>query len=370
MKLYIKKTTNKQGTKETLWIDFTHNGKRYRKSLKLDNTPKNVKLAETRLIPKLSYEIANGEFFKITMPTVDEFMKVSFELNNGNRCDSTIKAHLNNYNKHIKPIFGNKKLDELASKDFTLWQNNLQKKERLAKRTIIKVRGLLNSMYEDAIDDKLLTENPIKKVKQLNETENPKVARQKLKPFKTQEIKKILNSCSSIQDKNLLSTLFFTGMRAGELIGLKWDAIDFENKTITIRGQVVNGRDKEMLKTSKSNRIIPLIDALIPSLKNQYKLTGHQKSFVFLTQKTNKHYHSAGKLREQIWIKVLEKANIEYRNLHQCRGTFISTLIAAGEDITYVSKIAGHANLQVTLEHYSEYIPVQNKNFGNCFKKV
>jgi len=370
MKLYVKKTTNKQCTKETLWIDFSHNGKRYRKSLKLDNTPKNVKLAETRLIPKLSYEIASGEFFKNKVPTVNEYMKISFDLRNGNRCESTIKAHIDNYNKHIEPIFGNKKLDELTSNDFTLWQNNLQKKEKLAKRTIIKIRGLLNSLFEDAIDDKLLVDNPIKKVKPLKETENPKVARQKLKPFNTKEIQKILNACTSTQDKNLLSTLFFTGLRAGELIGLKWDAISFENRTITVRGQVVNGKDKDMLKTSKSNRIIPLIDALIPSLKSQYKITGSQESYVFLTQKTKKHYHSAGKLREQIWIKTLANAKVEYRNLHQTRGTFISTLISNGEDITYVSKIAGHENIKVTLEAYSEYIPVQNKNFGNCFKKV
>ena len=63
-------------------------------------------------------------------------------------------------------------------------------------------------------------------------------------------------------------------------------------------------------------------------------------------------------------------ANVEYRNLHQIRGTFISTLISNGEDITYVSKIAGHENVKITLETYSEYIPVQNMNFGNCLKKI
>ena len=94
------------------------------------------------------------------------------------------------------------------------------------------------------------------------------------------------------------------------------------------------------------------------------------QSFLFLTKKTNKHYHSAGKIREQIWVKTLKKANIEYRNLHQTRGTFISTLISNGEDINYVSKIAGHENVKITLERYSQYIPVQNMNFGSCFKKI
>ncbi len=88
------------------------------------------------------------------------------------------------------------------------------------------------------------------------------------------------------------------------------------------------------MKTSKSKRIILIIEPLIPFLENQKKITGNQNSFVFLTQRTNKHFHSEGKIREQIWIKALKMANVEYRNLHQIRGTFISTLISNGEDIT------------------------------------
>ncbi|MFW3371903.1 tyrosine-type recombinase/integrase [Aliarcobacter butzleri] len=71
-----------------------------------------------------------------------------------------------------------------------------------------------------------------------------------------------------------------------------------------------------------------------------------------------------------MWILTLKRANVEYRNLHQIRGTFISTLISNGEDINYVSKIAGHENVKITLERYSQYIPVQNMNFGKCFKAI
>lgn len=156
-------------------------------------------------------------------------------------------------------------------------------------------------------------------------------------------------------------------MRAGECIGLKWEYVDFNKKTIAIREQMVNGEQKQILKTTKSQRTIPIIETLIPYLENQYKITGKYNSYVFLTERTNKHYHSAGKIREQIWIKALEKANVPYRNLHQTRGTFISTLISTGEDINFVSKIAGHENVKVTLEKYSEYIPIKNLNFGNCF---
>ncbi|MEA2018924.1 MAG: tyrosine-type recombinase/integrase [Campylobacterota bacterium] len=372
MNIYVKKIKNTKGNiKEELWVNFMLDNKRVRKSLKLLNTKANWKIAENDILPTLKYKLLNGELKKETskMPTVNEYMEVSFELNEGERCGSTIYGHRKAYDKYIKNIFGFKKLDKITTNEITLWQNSLQKNNNLSKSYIVKIRGLLNTMFEDSIEENILQFNPIKKVKSLKETANPKVNRQKLIPFKIEEINKILNS-SIEQDKNIIATLFFTGLRAGELIGLKWDCIDFENKTISIRKQIVNGEIKSILKTSKSQRIIPIIDSLIPFLKEQYKLTGNNNSFVFLTKRTNKHYHSAGKLREQIWIKAIEKTDVPYRNLHQTRGTFISTLISNGEDINYVSKIAGHENVKITLERYSEYIPVAKKDFGKCFNKV
>ena len=97
------------------------------------------------------------------------------------------------------------------------------------------------------------------------------------------EIKSILDVLED-SDKNLIATLFFTGMRAGECIGLKWEYIDFNKKTISIREQMVNGEQKQILKTTKSQRIIPMIEALIPYLEHQYKLTGKQNSYVFLIE--------------------------------------------------------------------------------------
>ncbi|RXJ98085.1 hypothetical protein CRU98_11245 [Arcobacter sp. CECT 8986] len=371
MRLFVKKSKNKQGVKETLWIDFVHNNERIRKSLQLDNTPKNRKLAQNEIIPKLQVSILNGEFFKNIenkIPTVDEYIKKSFELRKGSRCSSTIYAHVKNYEKYIKPLFGNRRIDKIPSSDFTIWQNNLQEKEKLSKSSILKIRSCINSMFEDAIEENIISFNPITKVKRLNETEQPKVQRIKLKPFKQEEIQKILSTAEG-QNRNILACFFFTGLRASEMIGLKWSSIDWKNNTITVREQIVNGTHKTILKTAKSNRIVPIIRTLIPFLKNQFEITGNENSFVFLTQTSNKHFHSAGKVREQIWTKTLKKANVEYRNLHQTRGTFISTLIANGEDITYVSKIVGHENVKVTLEKYSEYIPVKNDKFGECFEK-
>ena len=371
MNIYIKQVKNTQGKIiETLWVNYTINGKRFRKPLEMENTKANYKRAENEILPLLQYKLLNGELNQNKkVPTVEEYMAFSFELHKGARCQSTIYGHQKNYDKYIKKSFGHKSLDKIKSSELTLWQNNLQKEYKLSKSYIHKIRGLLFTMFEDAIENEVIKINTIKKVKNIKQTEDSKVKRIELTPFKTEEINKILSVVTN-QDKNMIALLFMTGLRIGECIGLTWDCIDFENRTITVKKQIVNGELKNILKTSKSKRIIPIIEPLIPFLENQKKLTGNYNSFVFLTKKTNKHFHSAGKVREQIWIKALKMANVKYRNLHQTRGTFISTLISNGEDITYVSKIAGHENVKITLEKYSQYIPVQNMNFGNCFKKI
>jgi integrase len=372
MNIYIKKVKNSNGQIiESLWINYTINGRRFRKPLELENTKANYKKAENEILPLLQYKLLDGELNNSNkkIQTVDEYIKFSFELHRGGRCESTIYGHQKNYDKYIKELFGYKSLDKIKPADISLWQNSLQKDSKLSKSYILKIRGLLSTMFEDAIENDVIKINPVKKAKRLKQTVETKVKRIELTPFKSEEINKIL-SVGTNQDKNLIATLFMTGLRIGECIGLSWDNIDFENRTITIQKQIVNGEIKNILKTSKSKRIIPIIESLLPFLKDQKKLTGQFNSFIFLTKRSNKHYHSAGRIREQIWIKALKEANVEYRNLHQTRGTFISTLISNGEDITYVSKIAGHENVKVTLERYSKYIPVANKNFGSCFEKI
>lgn len=371
MNIYIKKVKNTQGKIiETLWVNYTINGKRFRRPLEMENTKANYRKAKNEILPLLQNKLLNGEVNQNKkIPTIEEYMNFSFELHEGGRCQSTIYGHQKNYDKYIKKSFGYKSLDNIEADEITLWQNHLQKEYKLSKSYILKIRGLLYTMFEDAIRNNIIKINPIRNVKPIKQTKQSKVKRIDLTPFKTEEINQIL-SVAINQDKNLIATLFMTGLRIGECIGLTWDNIDFENRTITIKKQIVNGLIKDILKTSKSERIIPIIETLIPFLKNQRKITGNHNSFVFLTKRTNKHFHSAGKIREQIWLPTLKKANVSYRNLHQTRGTFISTLISNGEDINYVSKIAGHENVNITLEKYSKYIPVQNMNFGSCFKKI
>ena len=88
----------------------------------------------------------------------------------------------------------------------------------------------------------------------------------------------------------------------------------------------------------------------------------------FKKYKFNKeNYWDISKIRESKWKKDLANVDVEYRPIHKTRSTFISTLISNGEDINYVSKIAGHKTVRMTLDKYSKYISHTHKEFGKCF---
>jgi len=354
-----------------LWVRFSLDNENIRRPLYLDDTKENRKLANLKIIPQILLKVYDGTFFENEsvkkVPTVEEYIEKSLALHKGSRAPRTNTLYKQNYDLHIKKVFGKKRLDKITGNDITHWQNDLRENKRLVKNSILRIRSCLHTLFEDAIAEDIIQANPIRKAMRLRETENPLREITTLQPFNKDEIKALLDALDG-SEKNLLATLFYTGMRAGELIGLKWKYVDFENRKIFVREQMTHGVQKTTLKSKSSNRAIPIIDILLPYLQVQYMITGEEGGHVFLTERSKKPYHDAGKVRSQIWLKAMEKTNVPYRNLHQTRGTFISTLISNGEDITYVSKIAGHDNLKVTLENYSEYIPVSNSEFGKCFE--
>lgn len=79
MNIYIKKIKNSSGVvKESLWIRYTYSGKLYRKSLGLENTKANMRLAKNDILPKMQLRMLTGEFFETKVPTVNEILQKIF----------------------------------------------------------------------------------------------------------------------------------------------------------------------------------------------------------------------------------------------------------------------------------------------------
>ena len=152
--------------------------------------------------------------------------------------------------------------------------------------------------------------------------------------------------------KNILGVAFFTGMRAGEILALKWKDINFENKSITIETQRTRGYTKKP-KTKSSIRTIDMISQCEVFLKEQRKLTGLGE-YIFLNTK-NKIFYGSGDLQYK-WYDVLRRLKLEKRGIHQTRHTFASNMLSNMENPLWVSQMLGHKSLVITLNTYTKYI--------------
>lgn len=343
-----------------MWITFYYQSKRYKRSLNLKDTKSNRKLAEQKLIPEIQYKLNTGEFFKNEIPTVKDFIYKSFEIHRESRKLSTHKDYYNGYHNHIEKSFASKKLDEIKPSDIELWQNTLLKKG-LSPRRIKTLRTIFTTMYSDAIKDGIVKYSPLTVVKV------PKAEKVEIKPFSLYEIRSILAN-SDGQIRNFLALAFFTGMRSGEMIGLKWSDINFGRKEISISRTIKMGEISKP-KTINSRRIIDIIDHLIPYLKDQFKITGKIKSYVFLNEK-DEHIYDIKRIRDTHWKKILLNLDYEYRPIYHTRHTFATLMLENNEDILWVSNMLGHTDSSMTLSKYARYVKRKEKKRANFLKEV
>lgn len=218
-----------------LWITFYHHSNRYRRALNLDDTKANRKLATTQIIPEIIYKLNSGMFFdndKQKIPTVEEYAKISLELHSKSRKASTTYDYATAIKLHILPTFGKRRLNTIKPSDIQLWQNRLL--ETLSPRRVRTIRATFNTIFDDAIRDEIIDKNPISKVKV------PKLDKIEVKCFSLDEVKRIVSTARG-EMRAFSAVGFFTGMRSGEIIGLKWSDIDFEKREIHIQRAIRMG---------------------------------------------------------------------------------------------------------------------------------
>jgi integrase len=359
MKIYIKKVKNTQDeVKEWIWVDFyDNNGKRQRRSLKLLNTKANMKLAKYTHVPALVHKLENSEFLEKKIPTLNEFKDVSFAMNEATRCLNTQNDYKCSYDKHISPPFGKMQLDKIKPSDIKLWQSRLSKE--VSPRRIRNIRAVLSGILKDAMADELIDKNPLSLVKTI------KVEKTEIFPFSMDEISTILEN-SNGQNRNFFALGFMSGMRSGEMIGLKWSDINFFKSEVSIKRSRKMGVDGKT-KTVSSNRTIDILDALLPYLESQYKLTGTHNTYVFLNAKQEPLY-DIKRIRNKAWRDTLKACELEYRPIYQTRHSFATMMLENGEDILWLSNMLGHVDASITLSKYAHYIKKRDKKRGQFLK--
>lgn len=245
-----------------------------------------------------------------------------------------------------------------------------------SSNAIKNANKLLKQFFNYCVDNDYITKNPVSGKKVFIPIGDNNVLRKDIEIFTDNEIRKMIfqDEESFIKYAALIS--YATGMRRGEILGLKESDIDYKNKVININRTVVTAymvdskgnRSKKTYisipKTFNSIRTIPLPIGLINTLESAIALRKtmnskeEYKDMIFISKQGNL-IEASNFIRS--WENFLKRCGVEYKKFHALRHTYATKQFRAGIPILTISKLLGHSDIEITMNIYT-HISIEDKN--------
>ena len=277
-----------------------------------------------------------------------EFSKLYFEDMECRLRESTVRNKRYLFEKHVLPYFGKLSMKEIDVKVIRKWENMMISKSY--SQTYIKtVYNQVNALFNYAVRYYDLQSNPCSKAGSIGKSHADEMN------FWTQE--EFQKFSETIIDKPqaylAFMTLFWTGMRLGELLALTLADVDLEKKTITISKSLQRLDGKDIVtepKTPRSKRIITIPDFLSEFYRDyESKLYGLRPTDRLFT---NSKYYLEHELRRGVKLSGVKKIRI-----HDLRHSHASLLINMGFTVKDIQERLGHEKAETTLNTYSHLYP-------------
>lgn len=261
---------------------------------------------------------------------------------------------------HLLPELGNIKLKDFTPAKITAFFSTRD----YAPATCRKVYIIMQSVFARAVEQGFLKETPCTKAVILPKAKSAK----EKKPFLDEnQAKELLSMAQDYSQFNtIIKVLLYTGMRSGECLALRWQDIDFENRTIHIENTLTDVGGKHWLqppKTATSNRFIGLSDVLADILQEHKKQQEVKKAavgclykypeMVFTTESGN--YIDRSRLNTQ-FRRFVKNTSFEFATLHTLRHCNATLLINSGIDLKIVSDLLGHSDVSTTANIYADVL--------------
>jgi integrase len=249
-----------------------------------------------------------------------------------------------------------------------------ESKKTYSAATIRKVYNIICSSLDYAVDKGLIVKNVAKGATL------PKDEEKEMLVWDKEQVNRFLRL---IKDERLF-TLFYlalmTGMRQGELLGLRWKDIDLENHSLSVK-QVLSHNGKEFhtgAKTKAGNRTITLSEDTVLKLKRHRKIQLEEKiqfggefnkpDLVFCSQAgTPMNPRNVNRRFDQL-VDIHQMPSISF---HGLRHTHATILLSQGVNVKVISERLGHSNIKITLQTYSHVLPTMQqeaaKKLDNLF---
>ena len=267
-------------------------------------------------------------------------------------------------NGHLRSVFGEKGVGEITKADILAFRSQLakvrgRKAETLSAKRINAVMAPLRQILNEAAD-RYEFNTAFRNIKPL------KVPRSDITPFSLGEVQQILAAVRpDFHDYYVVR--FFTGMRTGEIDGLKWKYIDLERRLILVRETIVDG-EEDTTKTDGSQRDIQMNEAVYQALCRQAAATRKISPFVFCNRERKPLDHV--NVTKRVWYPLLRHLDLALRRPYQTRHTAATLWLGSGENPQWIARQMGHASTEMLFKVYARFVPNLTRQDGSAFERL
>ena len=335
------------------------NGKRKQKKKRGFKTKKDAQKALTEAMNSFF----QGTYIEPSKTLFQDYLTEWFQTKRRSIGIQTAQVYEHYLNSRIIPKLGKIAIAELSTLHIQSYINNLQE-DGLSSSTVKKNYEIIRNSLEHAIDFGLIQNNVALKVKL------PKSERKELMVWDEDEVNHFLQTAKEDRYYIVFYLAVTTGMRQGEILGLRWSDVNLKDGLLSIR-QTLSHDGKTFIngaKTKASLRTIALSEATIKKLQNHKMISSQEKlaigpgylnhNLVISTQ-IGSPVNPANIRRS--FNRLTEVACLPRIRFHDLRHTHASLLLSKGINIKVISERLGHSNIKITLDTYSHVLPTMQK---------
>ncbi|MFI4972286.1 MAG: tyrosine-type recombinase/integrase, partial [Hyphomicrobiales bacterium] len=340
-----------------------------------------------RVLRELQGEVEDGRFLPSAMSVLELGRKWLSEHVQPNLKPGAAASYRGTFYRHVAPTLGAVRLDDCKPQ---MVRALLGKKraEGLSEETVAKIRRHVHAMFAFAQDAGLLSVNPADVARARGRRQAHRRARgTELSPV---QVKRFLEECSP-RWRLLFTVALDSGLRRGELIGLRWEDVDLLQRILYVRrsigsyddpDELSGGQERLSTKTEASRRLVPILDGAQAALEELYATSKdtEEHSPVFATVE-RKRGRDGGmrptgrpldpRMLTRVFRRYAERSGLPQSiRLHDLRHTAITNAIGQGEDILLVSAFAGHAKTSTTVDVYGHLMPDRVREAARRMRSV
>lgn len=371
---------------------FDLNGNSIRHTKTVHGSKKDAKIE----LAKFVADVQNGMVVEGKALKFSEFTEI-WKRDYGSKelAPSTYKRYIRMLETRILPYFGHFYVNKIKPTDIMLFYDQLSRDTQLVRKkgnngaktikplsskTILEHHRLLRAMLHRAVYWQMIVSNPAERV------QPPKTMKPKRKYYDDDQSKILLSNLmqlgeNQIKYKVAIILTIFTGFRLGELMGLEWNDINFNDGIVSVNRSSQYLADKGVFtktpKTESSIRDVAIPEFVI-SLLEEYKLWYEEQKSLYgdLWTNSNRLFVQAdGKPMHpstisKWFVKYVGQIGLPVINFHGLRHTNATLLIAQNIDVAVVAARLGHAQITTTYNFYVHPIISHNKKAGYALEDL